>query len=80
MQTFSNDVKNVITPRQRITLGQNGAVKKVDEVRSFGNAMQKQISSQSPTARKVLSSFQEIELKSHLCLVIAAKIEETDDI
>jgi hypothetical protein len=40
----------------------------------------KQIYSQSPRAKRGLTAFQEIELKSHLCLVIAAKIEETDDI
>jgi len=41
----------------------------------------KQIASQSPRSnRKALTSTQELELKSHLCLLFAAKIEETDDI
>lgn len=84
LQTFTNEVKKVITPRQRIVLtAQNGALRKADDAKGFGTAaaiLQKQISSQSPRARKGLTQFQELELKSHLCLVIAAKIEETDDI
>ena len=44
------------------------------------SSRQNAISSQSPKVRKLLTLGQEMELKAHLCLLFAAKIEETDDI
>lgn len=67
----------VITPRQRIVLQSNQKEGGGGNNSSRGKVMQ----SQSPRInRKALSTTQELELKAQMCLLFAAKIEETDDI
>ena len=77
--------KKVITPRQRVML----ASKQGDAASGYhtSRTTKQQLSSQSPpttNSRKAISAQntidQQLEIRAHLCLALAAKIEETDDI